>query len=482
MRTKLSVTLMLLLALTYCKQPANKNQSASNFSLSLKPPTPLVNVPFFESAVQVETGDTLFYNSSIILFPPNAFVDKDGKLVTGKVQVRYRELTDPVDFYLSGIPMNFDSAGTSYTFESSAMCELLAYQDGRPVFVNQQSQPEISIVGRSGIQGNLYYLDSTTGNWINKGFAARNKIADIMELADKGNSLNDNGNNIPPSPLKPIKANGKLPVIRVLIDSSSFAELKVYDSLQFEIDTSNQKFDPAVTNIEWNDVKFYKRGEGKYLVKFVKGENYVQYIAKPVLQGKNYDQAVIIYNNKMAEYKNLKYKRKLTEKIINDRNRKLLDRDSLDYLRTERLRALIEARNRRIREENAFTIYENIVQTFRIDNFGIWNIDKLTNDNSYPITAIFQDSTGKELQLKNIAVIENGVNGIYRFFDNNIRIMKNADNMLMGVLNNQIAYLSFKDFEAYNIEPGRSIQVFRMRVLPENQHNYSHIKYLMLGY
>lgn len=482
MRTKLSVAIVVLLAYANCKQPATKNQSASNLTSSLKPPTSLVNVPFFETTVQAETGDTLFYKGSIILFPPNAFVDKEGRPVSGKVEVKYRELTNPVDFYLSGIPMNYDSAGTNYTFESAAMCELLAYQDGQPLFVNKQSQPQVSMVGNSTVQGNLYYFDTTSGNWIYKGPGARDKVADILGSDYGEGSSAQRENQLPPPPLKPIKANGKWPVIRILIDTSSFAELKVYDSLQFEIDTSTQKFDPAVTSIEWNDVKLYKRSEGSYLVKFTKEDKSAQYIAKPVLEGKNFDQAVIIYNRKMEAYQRLKYQRKFNEKLVDDRNLILADRDSILYMRRERLKALIEARNKKIREENASIISNNIIQTFMIDNFGVWNIDKLTNNNSYFLTAIFQDSTGKELQLTNIAVIENEVNAIYRFTDNKIRLRRGADNMIMGVMNRQIAYLPYKDFDAYNIDSGQSVQIFRMRVLPENQHNYEHIKSFMLKY
>jgi hypothetical protein len=102
----------------------------------IKPPIKGADVPFKEWTVDAAKGDTVYYpTGSIILFPPNSFVDKNGNVITGNVEVKYREFTKPIDFFLSGIPMNYDSAGVQYTFESAGMCEILAYKDGAPVFV-----------------------------------------------------------------------------------------------------------------------------------------------------------------------------------------------------------------------------------------------------------------------------------------------------------------------------------------------------------
>lgn len=482
MRTKLSVAILLLLVFTWCKQSKKRKLPAAGSPQSVQAPTTLVNVPFAEFTVKAETGDTLAYKGSIIFFPPNAFVDKTGKPITGKVQVKYRELNDPVDYYLGGVPMNYDSAGSRYTFQSVTMCELLAYQNGRPVFVNPASQPEISMLeNRGGAGGSIYYFDSTLGNWVNKGQDERNLVLTILDISTKGMALNYRGSKMPTAPLRPRKADGRSPVIKLEIDPSSFEELQAYNNLQFEIDTTKQKFDPTDSDREWNTVKLEKgSADGLYLVKLANVDRSVQYFARPVLNEKDYDKALVTFNSKLAEY----------EKSRHHRERNQFVKDSIEFERMDRMSAMIEARNKKIREENvateqinreieAMNMSTSVLRTFKIDGFGVWNIDKLIFADAFPITAVFHDSAGNVLSLKNIAVIEKELNGIWRFPGNDIDLVRNADNMIIGTYNNQIAYLSFKEYKKYTVTPA-STQVFVMKLVPENQHNYEQLKTRML--
>src|SRR5690606_38382784 len=97
-------------------------------------------------------------------------MDKNGVIVSGKVDITYREFSDPVDFFLSGIPMNYDSGGTNYNFESAAMCEIYASQNGEPLFVNPLKKPEINLTtNNKDIEQNLYYLDTVSKQRIYKG-------------------------------------------------------------------------------------------------------------------------------------------------------------------------------------------------------------------------------------------------------------------------------------------------------------------------
>src|SRR5580698_4924840 len=107
MNTKTIPGCVLLFILFSCNQTVQKTTTplitrADNF---IKPPLAGVDVPFKEYKVDAEKGDTIFYKTgSIILFPPNAFVDENGNLIKGEVQIKYREFTNPIDLYLSGIP------------------------------------------------------------------------------------------------------------------------------------------------------------------------------------------------------------------------------------------------------------------------------------------------------------------------------------------------------------------------------------------
>ena len=125
----------------------------------IQPPIPGAEMPYLTYRVSAKSGGVINYpTGSVIIIPANAFVNNNGQRVNDSVDVQYREFHNPLEIFLSGIPMNYDSAGKSYTFESSGLCEVLAYKDGVPVFVNPKSKPEINLVSDNNSQThNLYY-------------------------------------------------------------------------------------------------------------------------------------------------------------------------------------------------------------------------------------------------------------------------------------------------------------------------------------
>jgi len=124
---------IIIFSCTEIKKESNKIQSFIN------PPIEHISIPFTEYIVNAEKGDTAFYNSgSFVIFPPNSFVDEDGEIIKGDVKVLYREFNNPIDFFLSGIPMNYDSSGVVYNFESMGMVEMSATQNGKPLQVNNR--------------------------------------------------------------------------------------------------------------------------------------------------------------------------------------------------------------------------------------------------------------------------------------------------------------------------------------------------------
>ena len=82
---------------------------------------------FASYQVNANQGGIYEYESgSRLIVPAAAFADDRGNIIQGEVNIRYREYHDFVDFYLSGIPMTYDSAGVRYTFESAGMMEIYA--------------------------------------------------------------------------------------------------------------------------------------------------------------------------------------------------------------------------------------------------------------------------------------------------------------------------------------------------------------------
>lgn len=481
----------LLFAFASCSQVdkkiSNQNIATNNF---IEPPIPSSNIPFSEYSFDAAKGDTLFYETgSIILFPPNSFIDKEGNLVEGNIDVKYREFTNPIDFYLAGIPLDYDSMGKTYSFESSGMCEVLASKNGNPVFVNPKSKPEVNMVSTNKSDAHsIYILDTIKKNWIYKGVSA---VTDLSSSAKADVQNIDLRNDNLVMPIKPQKANDKTPVIKILIDPASFEELAVYDNLQFQLDANENKFRPEDANEEWSDVELIKgNGDGLYTVKFVNSKRVVSYLARPVFEGKDYDKALKIFEKNNAEYK-----RKMKDRVEMEKKNKMeYLRDTFENLKIieenkkiAKLNGLIEIRNREIEKHNAIIekqkrvyldkrmSYE-IIRKFEIDGFGIWNCDRAESILSLPITATFKDENGNTIELTNVAVLFKSFNGILKFNDNKIRVVKDADNMIIGTNNGRFAYLSYVDFSNLKIDAATKEQIFTMKTVSVDNNNYEFIK------
>ena len=534
MKTKDFLFCILLLTFTSCLQENQKitvSESEIEFKRFVQAPFPNADVPFSNYAVDAFKGDTLFHESgSILIFPSNSFVDENGNVINGNVDIKYREFSNPMDFYLSGIPLEYDSAGVSYDFESSGMCEVLAFKDGNPVFVNPKNNPEINLASKnSSNKHGIYFLDTVKQNWEFK----------EMSIASVLNSPIKEGNKNLVEPLKPEKANNKSPIINIDITPGSFEELMIYDNLKFQLDQNETSFNPSDANELWNKVELVKRNKnGLYTVNFKNLNKSVSYSARPVLEGEDYAEALLVFERKNAEYK-----RKLKNRV---------ERDSLakeEYDRILRLNALVEARNRAFEEENRQLEIRNIaankeieeenkrlsdlndakikelnelnesriasndeirrdiekqiqlneeqqiqylerlsqrvednklnavvMRSFNIQGFGIWNCDRPFGRNPQWIVAKFIDENGDDLELTNVAVAARPLNELRRFPKTKIQIVQEVDNMIFAVNDGELAYLSFKEFAKLDIDPKAENQTFTMNTVSKENITYEYLQ------
>lgn len=325
----------------------------------IQPPLPGADVPFGNYIVDASKGDTIYAPSgSILYFPPQSFLDDKGKVITGKVTVRFREFADALDQYLAGIPMTYDSAGNKFQFVSSAMCEIKAIKDSLPVFVNPVHKPEVHLVTRDGnTHDNFYYFDTVQRDWKYKGGVT---ITDLRTTEKNTSAIPVVGEPMPaiPAPIMPGKITGNSPVLVVKIDSLSFGEISRFNNLRFQVNETLKKFDPKDSDEEWNDVELTRGKEpGTYIVKFTNAMREVSYTARPVLQGKDFEKAKEIYEQ---EYESFNQKL-AAQRTKNKAAREKFVQDSLKQMATDkkeeematRLNALIEARNKSIDWQNA---------------------------------------------------------------------------------------------------------------------------------
>lgn len=108
--------------------------------------------------------------SSQINIPPDAFVDKDGNIVTGKVDFKYRIMDNATDIWLTGLPMEQEVNGEKQYFKTAGTFEIRAYQQGKELQLASNKNIDITIASNDKDAAHeLFYFDETSGVWESEG-------------------------------------------------------------------------------------------------------------------------------------------------------------------------------------------------------------------------------------------------------------------------------------------------------------------------
>jgi hypothetical protein len=112
-------------------------------------------------------GDTIFLdNGGTVVFDTDCFVDSEGNLVKGEVDVAWQEFHSLADIMASGIPMKFDSAGVDNDLISGGMFTIQASQKGQQIEMAKGKGAEVNMVSLQDTPCyNFYDLDEETGDW-----------------------------------------------------------------------------------------------------------------------------------------------------------------------------------------------------------------------------------------------------------------------------------------------------------------------------
>lgn len=500
-RRNITIIAVLILLIVLMIAKCNCRTQSKMAVRFVNPPIPSADIPFTDYTVDAANGDTIMYESgSVLMFPKDAFVDKNGKAVQGKVNIKYREFANPADQFLSGIPMGYDSAGVHYTFESAGMCEIQAYKNGAPVFVNKKNKPVINLAtSNNDIAQNLYFLDTVTKQWVNRGKS---------EILVTGNSKTIALEPSSPSisiakPVKPTLQDDNLPTIKLTVDPASFEELKAYNNLQFQLDKSETRFKPEDANIEWDDIKLEKGNKnGIYTIKFSKTQGKssksVEYYVRPVLNEQDYASAMVQYDKQVAEYnkkmseKKSSYNARRAEYLKDSINMVMIDKENQKTIQLnkiieaknaemEKLNARIEADNKIIDEKNKvvrnYNFTHRLLRSFEIDGFGIWNCDKpFEPGTTSTIKSFYVTTDRKDIKMHSINIIVKDLNGLISQKTDQLNVPYKMDCMLVGVSEGRFAYLTYEEFRSLNISSQTNTQTFPMHIVSEENNNYDYIK------
>jgi hypothetical protein len=423
-RTKIilvvSVLIIVFLSIRNCSCNPTKTDEkpivSSNNYLLTNPPLPELDIPYQKFEIDPSKPNVLYSKMGTkINIPSDAFLDKDENVIKGKVEVSFREFYNPLDFYLAGIPMNYNDNGVDKVLESGGMVELTAKSNKNELFVNPSSKIKVDIKSWTKSKDfNLYDLDKTTGKWIEKG-------KDSISVFNKNKVF-------PPVPPMPIIATAN--AFKIADDTKMFSEIEGYKDVLFEpIDISKCN----ISNAQEMIVKPLKNGifEVTSIIKygsFRKENTCLCYLAfEP---GKDYNEAMKTYQNKYAK--------------------------------------VLKERNLHINEE------EKILRTLTINNFGFVNCD-LPKD--YPsggeINPIYVDENGKPIVLNNVVLVEKNTNALFRY-SGNVKYNPRSNNLLWGLTNdNKIAFIKNADFKS--LKNSTSKQKVRMHIHKQKVTTYEDV-------
>lgn len=276
-------------------------------------------------------------NGTSIEIPEQAFVDQSGNLVTGEVEIKYEEFHNAADIIASGIPMNYDTADIKGNFQTAGMFKINGFHNGQPVAVAEGKSININMASYVDDGGyNFYELKDNNKKWTFLG-VGKNK-----ENLSKKNKLDA----IAPVPEKPIKVQAYGPDLFVFdldVNLSVYPELKEFKGVMWQLATAeeNSKQMELPEKGKWSNIELQlqDREESVFLMNLYDGDNKAQVKVKPVLAGKNLEKAKARYEKMLSEYDKALAKRKMEE---------------------ERLKG--EA---------------TLFRSFAINNFGIFNYDRL---------------------------------------------------------------------------------------------------------
>ncbi len=338
------------------------NSVSTNSSIPTKrkisPPIPSLQIHNFTYKFNAAKGCTFTHTSGTkVSFPANAFVDGNGKSVTGNVEIQYREFRDQADFFLSGIPMQYDSLGKTYQFESAGMMQISGSINGKEVFLNKNKSVKIEFASKNtGTQYNVYKFDTLAGNW---NFIGKDAVMTSLK-ADTSLAVQpffeDHFDGPPTEPFKPLKVDAKKNRFTVAIDPLEFPEMKQYKDMIFQVDETNQKFNKNWYAVSWESIKLsYGSGVNKYKIALTKGKDIVMLDVFPVLDDRPYAEAMVKYNKDFADYS-----KKLSE-----------------------YNAWADAKKREVLSGGPLTPEQKInnakmtevYRTFQVSGFGIYNMD-----------------------------------------------------------------------------------------------------------
>lgn len=453
----------------------------------INPPLKAVPANFSEQSISADEGGVIEYKSgSRIIIPRGAFVAANGEPVAGQVAIHFREMHDFVDFFLSGIPMTYDSAQTKYALESAGMIEIIAEQNGKRVNLAPEKPIQVELVSEILAQPvnippryNIYKLDTLNRNWVYQNVDQiqfqedealptvnlspaqkifQDEITQINNKAAKALEELEASIPLPVKPKEPIKHVGERPTLELdfeednveLAGNGNLQELKqLYEGTIWQISDRSANYSPADLGQTWTNIRMAPLNNRDFELTLVGTEKEVTLIVSPVLMGNDFIQAKNRYEAGLKEYQLAFEEReaKLSEKRA--AIQKQVESDRLAAIQTyEQNQADLQVNSQ---DAVPTLVRRKIVNRFKVSSCGVWNCDRPVPIEKQRLAASFTDQNGKALDNQAAYLVNRNQNTVRQFLAKGgapVHFDKNSDNLLwMVTAENKIAIYRADSFK-----------------------------------
>ena len=368
-------------------------------------------------AINNEVGGSFkFTGGSKLVVPENAFVDLDGNLIEGKVDLYLKEFNNLADILYHGVNMKYDSAGVTHDFVSAGMFHLSGKHNDQEIKVSDEKS--LTFSSSTDIEDtpcyNFYEMDEDNSwNYISTKKAEPNP--DYKEVEK----------------LKKPQETAKNDLVFELDFVGKGKLYSQYDNLLWKYagnreDTIKKNWLRSITADNTRIVKTNEHQLSYELVTSLKGKDYILPV-EPVLSDDDYEKALSEFN--------------ATMKSINK-----------------------DAEAMKVMQEGKF------IRTIQIPNFGMYNWDVIHMSEREQLVADIELEEGPSPELCNYFLVSKSDNSIvkYRYEDlGQFSYNPNVDNhLIVTVPGNKIGLLKSKSFfNQLNSQNDSDKVVFKMEML-----------------
>lgn len=454
--------------------PALSNDAYFAQQEFVNPPLENIQPRFAGYTVDADEGGTYeFAGGSRLVIPSKAFMNDRGQLIEGDVNIKYREMHDYVDFFLSGIPMTYDSAGQKYYLESAGMIEIFALQNGERINLAPGKRIEVELISEIVVPNvnvspryNIYKLDTLSREWVYQDvdhiqFLDQQVLDELDPLYWQKRALLEEWKKIEkraeaerarilssiPEPAAPVKPqplrSNQASIGLTLLEDVDIPGREFYEGTIWQISPNSPDFDPTFLSQEMDDFEFKALNNLEYELTLIKGERRQRLIIMPVLSGSDYQRAVETYEEAYAEYEIQKAEREAEIKT------QLAELENSIAEEKAGVQQQFDAQLDSLEQEGVPVaqsgIRRRIVNRFYATSLGIWNCDRPVPLDGKALQAEFVDQHGNTYDHHTAYLVSRDRNTVLRFYSGKggaVHLDKDSENMIWLVSkDNKIAVL-----------------------------------------